>query len=154
SLTPALVRSTLRSSARPFPTTGGTAGITTCHAPNNTTQDECYCTTSTCGAGMLDANAAVIAAGAPSSTQVLAFATPAVPAPTEGITLDGSTSVPAAGRTISASGFEWTMVNSGGIATLTGVSPVIGSTATVTTTGEGQFTVQLKVTDNTNVATT
>jgi serine protease len=153
SLTPAQIRSTLRSSARPFPTTGGTAGITTCHAPDATAQDECYCTTTTCGAGMLDVNAAVIASGAPATTQVLAFATPAAPTPGSTITLDGSTSVPGAGQTISASGYKWTMIDNGGIATLTGVSPVSGPTATVTTIAgaEGQFTVELEVTDSSNV---
>ena len=62
SLTPAEVRSMMRSSARPFPTSGGSAGSPQCHAPNGTDQVECYCTTSTCGAGMLDAGAAVQAA--------------------------------------------------------------------------------------------
>lgn len=67
-LTPAQVRSLLRSSARAFPTSGADAGTPVCHAPNGTAQDECYCTTSTCGAGMLDARAAVAAAAAPPST--------------------------------------------------------------------------------------
>src|SRR5262249_1737619 len=45
-LTPATIKSTLRSSARAFPTTGADAGIIQCHAPNGSPQDECYCTTS------------------------------------------------------------------------------------------------------------
>lgn len=61
-LTPAEVRTMLQSSARPFPTTGGDVGTTVCHAPNSMSQGECYCTTSTCGAGMLDTNAAVLSA--------------------------------------------------------------------------------------------
>ena len=67
-LTPAEVRSLLRSSARAFPTSGADAGTPQCHAPDGNEQDECYCTTSTCGAGMLDARAAVAAAAAPPST--------------------------------------------------------------------------------------
>ncbi|MBA4340809.1 MAG: peptidase [Methylibium sp.] len=65
SLTPAQVRSALVSTVRPFVTTGG--GVTgetppeACKAPTATEQLECYCTTSTCGAGMLDAAAAVAA---------------------------------------------------------------------------------------------
>lgn len=65
SLTPAQVRSALVSTARPFVTSGGgTAGEAppvACQAPTATEQLECYCTTSTCGAGMLDAAAAVAA---------------------------------------------------------------------------------------------
>jgi len=58
-LTPAKIRSILRSTARPFPTTGGDAGLATCQAPSSLEQDYCYCTASTCGAGMLNAAAAV-----------------------------------------------------------------------------------------------
>ena len=77
SLTPAQVRGLLQSTARPFPTTGsvnsdGTA-VAQCMAPQpigtaQVDQLECYCTTSTCGAGMLDAGAAVQAAVATSGT--------------------------------------------------------------------------------------
>jgi len=80
SLTPAQVRGLLQSTARPFPTTGGSNGdgtpVPQCTAPQpivatQIDQSECYCTTSTCGAGMLDAGAAVLAArgiGAPNYT--------------------------------------------------------------------------------------
>ena len=55
-LTPAEVMSLLKKTARPFVTTGATADTKQCVAPvNNVDQLECYCTTSTCGAGMLDA---------------------------------------------------------------------------------------------------
>lgn len=73
-MTPAEVRSTLQQTARAFPTTGGDNGDGTvvgqCRAPqfdaNGTAIDQlqCYCTTSTCGAGMLDAGAAVRAVAA------------------------------------------------------------------------------------------
>jgi serine protease len=67
-LTPAEVKSKLQSTARPFPTTGGSAGIRSARrrSTSNTgpvDQDECYCTTSTCGAGMLDAGKAVAGRG-------------------------------------------------------------------------------------------
>ena len=67
----------LRATARPFPTTGGSDGAATpvCTAPQpmgipQIDQLECYCTTTTCGAGMLDAGAAVSAAlnGVPVAT--------------------------------------------------------------------------------------
>ncbi len=62
-LTPDQVRQTLVSTVRPFPTTGGgssdDASPAACKAPDGTRQYECYCTTSTCGAGMLDVQAAL-----------------------------------------------------------------------------------------------
>ena len=63
-LTPAQVLSAIQSTARGFPTSGAdddpTSGpIQTCRAPGTVDQLQCYCTTSTCGAGMLDADAAV-----------------------------------------------------------------------------------------------
>ena len=70
-LTPSAVRSLLLATARPFPTSGaedGSGPIPACTAPkfdvNNDPidQNQCYCNTSVCGAGMLDAGAAVAAA--------------------------------------------------------------------------------------------
>src|SRR5262249_31854041 len=58
-LTPAQVTSLLKTTARAFPTSGSSGSVLQCHAPTSTAQDECYCTTTTCGAGMLDAAAAV-----------------------------------------------------------------------------------------------
>jgi serine protease len=65
-LTPAQLKSALQSSARAFPT-GLTDAITgdplpQCRAPNDEDQFECICTTTTCGAGLLDAAGAVAAA--------------------------------------------------------------------------------------------
>jgi len=73
-LTPAAVRDALMASARAFPFSGAPPSrqtesgplvpVSACKAPTSATQGyECYCTTSTCGAGLLDAGAAV-AAGA------------------------------------------------------------------------------------------
>ncbi len=61
SLSPAQIRSALRTSARAFPVRdpASTTAPPACRLPDNTEQLECYCTTSTCGAGMLDAAAAV-----------------------------------------------------------------------------------------------
>ena len=62
-MTPAAVRSALMASARPFPTAGAAPGTAQCVAPRvGVEQLECYCTTATCGAGMLDVQAAVLAA--------------------------------------------------------------------------------------------
>ncbi len=76
-LTPAEVMSLLKKTARPFVTTGATADTKQCVAPvNNVDQLECYCTTSTCGAGMLDASAAVLVANA-TTPQLINFTQPA-----------------------------------------------------------------------------
>jgi len=70
-LSPSSVRALMQQSARPFPTSGAEDGgdpIPQCTAPqfdemaNPIDQGQCYCTTSTCGAGMLDTGAAVAAA--------------------------------------------------------------------------------------------
>jgi serine protease len=80
SLTPADVGLVLQATARPFPTTGAAeSGLGQCTAPRYDTrgnpidQLECYCTTTTCGAGMLDTGTAVLAAKA-------ALANPAIQA--------------------------------------------------------------------------
>jgi serine protease len=149
-LTPANIRTLIQSSARPFPTTGGTAGTQVCAPPSTSQQLECYCTTSTCGAGMLDAQAAVAAAGTPAQPRALIFTTPAQPLPSTSITVDGSTSLGGSGSNITA--YLWSLPSNGGIANLQ--LPTNGSTATITTTGEGTFTVRLRVTDANNVTDT
>lgn len=63
-LTPSMVKSMLQSSARPFPSSGAaddptTGPIKVCHAPDGLDQLQCYCTQTTCGAGMLDAGRAL-----------------------------------------------------------------------------------------------
>ena len=68
SLTPSQARVVLESTARPFPTTSSDPAVVQCTAPqydpegNPIDQLECLCTIDTCGAGMLDAGAAVSAA--------------------------------------------------------------------------------------------
>ncbi|MEI8158282.1 MAG: S8 family peptidase [Burkholderiales bacterium] len=59
SLSPEAVKAYLKSSARPFPTSVAGPTLSSCHAPDGTDQLECYCTSNTCGAGMLDAGRAV-----------------------------------------------------------------------------------------------
>ena len=71
SLTPQQVRVVLQATSRAFPTTGGDNGdgtpVPVCAVPqfdisgNPIDQLQCYCTTYTCGAGMLDAGAALSA---------------------------------------------------------------------------------------------
>ncbi|HVE50517.1 MAG TPA: S8 family serine peptidase, partial [Casimicrobiaceae bacterium] len=69
-LTPAQVKSILQGTTRPFPATSSDATVGRCTPPRFDAmgrpidQLECLCTTDTCGAGMLDAGAAVTAASA------------------------------------------------------------------------------------------
>ena len=58
-LSPAEIKHLLQKSARPFPQQLATSETPVCRAPAGADQLECHCTTSTCGAGMLDAAAAV-----------------------------------------------------------------------------------------------
>lgn len=140
-LTPAAVKSLLKSSARAFPTSGSAVQ---CHAPNAVAQDECLCTTSTCGAGLLDAGAAVAAAAAgtaptanisPGATSVLAGAS---------VSFDGSGSAAASGRSITS--YRWALTAGSSIAVFNGATD--GASVQLLTRGTGSFTVQLTVTDN------
>jgi serine protease len=113
SLTPTQIIARIESSAVTFPTSSSTTSTqctlasTTADSNGNftepTTPAECVCTTATCGAGMLNALSAVLAAAGmfveitPSSTTGY---------PGQRITLDGSASTAAAGYTIVS--YQWT----------------------------------------------
>lgn len=155
-LLPADLRSLLQSSARPFPKTGGDNGdgsvVPVCSAPGDFDQLQCYCTTSTCGAGMLDAGAAVTAASTPNAVIARIAVSPDAPTPGDTITLSAAGSVAGSGRTIV--GWRWEITNGGGI-----VDAFAGATnqatASVVPSGTGSFGVRLTVTDdlgNTGVA--
>jgi serine protease len=155
-LTPAQVLSTLQSTARPFPSSGAppdpTSGpIVACQAPGTVDQLQCYCTTSTCGAGMLDANAAVRAVlGAAPALQPSVSASPAAPQATQSVVLSSSGSLVPAGRTIVSR--RWTLVDGGGIVTAFS-SATDGETATLTPSAAGRFLVQLSLVDDRGLAT-
>ncbi len=153
--TPAQLRSLLQTSARAFPTTGADPGTPQCAAPstdgsgNPVDQLECYCTTSTCGAGMLDARAAVEAARsqalAATGVQALIAVSPANPLIGQPITLDASGSQFSGSNTLASA--SWTLVDGGGVATA--LSATSGAQTTVpTTVASGTLTVQVTVTDN------
>jgi serine protease len=141
-LTPTQVRQVLQQTARPFPSTGADNGpddptpVGTCQAPSgNVEQLQCYCTAALCGAGMLDAGAAVAAVSGP------------VPR------IDISTANPTAGSAVSLSGaassgsiasYLWELVDGGGI--VSGFSSATNaSTASLLPTAAGSFTVRLTV---------
>lgn len=153
SLTPDQIRTALQSTARPFPSSGApddtdTGPIQQCQAPNSGLQQlQCYCTTTTCGAGMLDARAAV--------AQVARLEAYIVPsddsvAINEAVTFDSDATVLPPGRTVVS--YLWALDSGGTIVTLP--SNVAASTLSVTPTGAGIFTVRLTVTDNTGASST
>jgi len=151
------VRSLLQSTARAFPTSGGDTGeagpLPMCTVPqyNGTTpvdQSQCYCTTAACGAGMLDAGAAVIAA---LGLQAHVAVSPFSPVAGQVVTLSAAPSVVASGRTIVA--YRWEIVSGGGIVT-SFTSAADGPTATAVASGAGTFSVRLTVTDNAGLVAT
>ncbi|MDQ5897123.1 MAG: serine protease [Pseudomonadota bacterium] len=138
-LTPAQVTALLKSSARSFPTSGAGAGVSACTAGSSAAQDECYCTTGTCGAGMLDAGAAVNAAA---GTLPIA---PINEVQTR-IDLGNSTlidaSIPNATSTLS---YSWSLSDAS-LAAFNGTTT--GSTVSVSALGSGLVTVTLTVSDS------
>ncbi len=150
-LTAAGVRAGMQATARPFPQSGvtdepGGGPVPVCRAPTSVEQLQCYCTRSTCGAGMLDAGAAVRAA---IGGQVRIDVSPAAPVAGAGITFSGAASVVAPGRTVA--GWTWTLVDGGGVASaFSGRNDA--PTAMLTAASAGRVVVRLVVTDDRGVA--
>ncbi|MEJ6005958.1 S8 family serine peptidase [Paucibacter sp. AS339] len=144
-LTSSEVLSLLKSTARPFVSTGATAGIAQCKAPTTTVQDECYCTTSTCGAGMLDAAAAVAAAKALNAATVSIAVAPSAAVAGQLITLSAAGSSLPAGRTVA--GYAWTLVDGGGIVSAFSTASNQVST-TFTASAAGTVSVKVELTDD------
>lgn len=157
-VTPAQVRSALQSSARPFPSSGLPADpntgqpIQTCQAPGNFDQLECYCTTSTCGAGMLDADAAVRSVLGSAATALQPVVTLQTTSPQAGapVTLTSGASLIPAGRSIVAR--RWSLVQGGG--SVSAFSDAAdGETVSMTPAAAGDVTVQLALTDDRGLST-
>ncbi len=147
-LTPAQVKSLLQSSARTFPSS--LLGVSVCHAPNGQTQDECLCTTGTCGAGMLDVAAAVEAAN-PNAAPTVSV----VPSATAGlvggsITFNGSGSAVPAGRTLVSR--AWTVSSGSELAGFVGATNL--DSATLHLQAPGFVAVNYTVTDNMGASST
>jgi serine protease len=149
-LTSAEVKSKLQSSARPFPTpavddTG--AAVPMCVPPTGTDQLQCVCTTSLCGAGLLDVRAALLSTVSVQARIAVDTTAPAAGTPV----LLSSSSLIGAGRSIAT--YQWALVDGGGIVSgFTGATNA--STASVLPTGAGTFTVSLTTTDDLGVAST
>jgi len=148
-LTPAQAKMLLQSSARAFPAQPMGSAVPICQAPSSTVQDECFCTQSTCGAGLLDAGAALAAAtqGAAPAVSVNASASTV----TVGTNVNFSSNATApSGLSITA--FQWSITSGGSIAAFTSATNT--ASATVATRGAGSFTVALEVTDSAGLSAT
>lgn len=153
SLTVAGVRTVLQSTARPFPSTGADNGtdptpVAQCHASvANVEQLQCYCVTGLCGAGMLDAGAALtaLATAAPvTGPQARAEVSTASPTAGQLVSLTAANSVAGTGGALRS--YEWALVSGGGIASAFS-SATNGVTAALTPSAAGSFSVRLTVTD-------
>ncbi len=146
SLTPVQIKAVLQNTARPFPTKGAAdAAAATCRAPGSVEQLECYCSTSTCGAGMLDAGAAV-AQVYQATLLPTAVITASTLAPVLGtmVALDASKSLASAGRKLAA--YRWAITSGGERASFIGA--IDGKTASMSTTATGTVMLSLTVTDD------
>lgn len=147
----------MQATARPFPTTGADNGpddptpVPSCTNPSATgPSGQCYCTTGLCGAGMLDAGAAVAATtGALARIQVQ----PAAPSVGNAVSLSGAGSLGIVGSSVTA--YAWRLVSSDA-GVVTGFSSATNAaTATLAPAAAGRFTVELAITDSSgNVSTT
>lgn len=146
-LTAAQLRSLLTGTARAFPSTGGSTGIRTCDTPDTVEQSECYCTPTTCGAGMLDTQAAVQAAAAGRAVAHLG-GTPPLVTPGATVSLDGSASSGANSAAIAT--YLWEIIDGAALATMTSANNASSvAFATAASATSGTFTVRLTVTDAT-----
>ena len=139
-LTPAQIITLLQRSAAPFPVS---TAVAACHVPvsaSDLQDEECNCTTSTCGAGMLDTNAAVNAAQRPFA---IATASGTVTAGSS-VTIKGSSSFASNGRSVVA--YQWSIVNAAGAAP-TIVAPAQAETS-LQIVDTNLFTLRLTVTDD------
>jgi serine protease len=148
-LQPAEVRQVLQATARAYPVSGADNGaddptpVAQCQPPGSEDQLQCYCTAALCGAGMLDAAAAVASAADAPFARIAV--TPAAPLAGAAVGLSGTGSLVGPGRSVAA--WSWTLVSSGGITSgFPGAADA--STASLPTTGGGTIVVRLAVTDD------
>jgi serine protease len=150
-MTPAQVRSALQSTARRFPASGADNGpddptpVPSCYRLDLTgPTGQCYCPNDgqLCGAGMLDAGAAVAAAAGTLARIDVVEASPTAGAT---VTLSGAGSVLAPGATVGS--YAWVLLDGGGIASGF-TSATNGVTATLLPSAAGTFTVRLTVVDS------
>lgn len=142
-LTPAVLTQRLRAAARPFPAATVPAPPA-CVSPEVAPlqEQECICTTAVCGAGMLDTEAAVIQALRPTAVAQVN----GVVGPARMLTLDGTGSGAAAGRSLMS--FAWSVVGASGGASAPTISTANQASAAVESPARGSYTLRLTITDN------
>jgi serine protease len=146
-LQPQEVLTLMQSSARAFPTSG--AGnddngvpIPMCRAPDSSDQLQCYCSVGLCGAGMVDADAAVLAAAGTLARIGLA---PAAPVVGDTLRLSAAASLVASGRSIVS--YEWALVaNPGVVSGFSGAATA--AEVELPAIATGALTVSLSITDD------
>ncbi|MEY2873978.1 MAG: hypothetical protein RLZZ373_1349, partial [Pseudomonadota bacterium] len=143
-LTPARVLELLRSTVRAFPARAAGAAAPACSTDTSVSQIECHCTTATCGAGMLDAGAAVRAAAGTAVVARLGDASTRIPL-NGSVTLDAGGSSTGAGRLVT--GYQWRITDGNTLASFTGSSSA-SSSAVLGALGNGLVNVELTVTDS------
>ena len=149
-LSNAQVISILKSTARPFPTVSDTTPQPpVCTAPSSATQDECICTTTTCGAGMLDAGAAVTLASTttPTYTAPTAVVTPTSASVVAGATVTLSGSASTVGSSGTALTYQWLIPDGD---TVVSLGSSTSSSVVVTGVSAGTGEVRLTVSDPTS----
>lgn len=147
-LTPARIRTVLMATARPFPVSDTVAA---CRPPTASVQPECYCTTDTCGAGLLDARRAVTAVAAGGLVPPTLAPSASIESPPAGQTVTLAANASAdGGRTIAS--LAWTVVGGGTRAALVGSTS--GATAQLAVTAAGDVTVQVVATDSAGALST
>lgn len=141
-LNPSQVITLLKETAAPFPSSSDPA-VPVCRVPSSATDlqtTECTCTTQTCGSGMLNSNAAVVAAQRPFAS----MQAPSILNPGSSTVIGGAASVAAPNRSIVA--YQWSTLGVVGAAPSI-VDPTSASTS-ILVTGNSQFTLRLTVTDD------
>lgn len=134
-LTPRQLVERMKAGARPHTTAATTGLAASCGSPG---MGACNCTTTTCGAGLLDANTSVQLATGPA----VVIKPVGEVEPGTVITLDGSQSVPIPGRSIVS--YQWVQV-SGPPVTLSAASSAV---AKATLVAEDSYVFSLTVVDN------
>jgi serine protease len=135
-LSPQALVARMRAAARPH-SVG--LGLPVCSVANPSSWGACNCTTSACGAGMLDAAQSVLQAYAPAALIRLQ----GTPSPGSDLMLDGSASAGVQGASIVR--YQWSIVS--------GVAADVQNANTAALklrlpTGQQQYVVKLQVTDN------
>ena len=140
-LSPAQITARLQASVSPFPSPAAGSTVPICQAPSSTNlqTSECYCTTTTCGAGIANADGAVTAALNP----IAALQLPATIAVGPNV-FDASASAAACTHNIVS--YSWSIIDGSASGSISG--PTNGSSAIVVAPTSGSFIVQVVVTDD------